>query len=181
MSVTLASGQRTLVMAAALGVGGLTVLGTGVPMQREFVATPLGTIIRFAGFDGPTMLAVSTITGPEMYSARSAVEAKPAASESLVVELKRITGFTWDQLAKALGVSRRTIHLWAAGGNMTAANQETTSRLISETRAIEGSDEGDRRLKLFELLDRERAARATSDTDINRPAPLYPTFSNLVV
>jgi len=180
MMATLATGQKALLMTAALGVGGFAVLGTGVPAQRELMVTPLGTTVRFADFGRPATLNVPRITGPNAYDATRIADAAPAVSSNPVVELKRITGFTWDQIAKALGVSRRTIHLWAAGGNMTAANEETTLRLISETGAVEGLDASDRRLKFFEILDRERAARASSDTDINRPARLYPTSEHML-
>ena len=34
----------------------------------------------------------------------------------MIFELRRLTGFTWDELALLLSVTRRSLHLWANGG-----------------------------------------------------------------
>ena len=39
------------------------------------------------------------------------------------------SGLTWQQLARALGVSRRSIHAWAAGGRINARNMERLGRV----------------------------------------------------
>ncbi len=39
-----------------------------------------------------------------------------------VADLKGSSGLTWSQLAALFGVSRRAVHHWVQGGNMTAAN-----------------------------------------------------------
>jgi transcriptional regulator with XRE-family HTH domain len=39
-----------------------------------------------------------------------------------VANLKEKSGLTWSQLAALFGVSRRAVHHWVEGGNMTATN-----------------------------------------------------------
>src|SRR5918996_4642559 len=51
----------------------------------------------------------------------------PAGSDlpttaALVLELHRLSGLTWAQLASVFGVDRRAIHFWAAGRPMSAGN-----------------------------------------------------------
>jgi hypothetical protein len=49
----------------------------------------------------------------------------PASSATPAVrvdDLKHRSGLTWEQLGKLFGVSRRAVHHWVNGGNLTAAN-----------------------------------------------------------
>lgn len=55
-------------------------------------------------------------------------------SSSIVRQLHKNSGLTWEQLARLFSVSRRAIHLWASGGNMTASHLEILrdfARLVS--------------------------------------------------
>ena len=94
-------------------------------------------------------------------------------SSDLLSELRTDTSFTWEQLAKLFGVSRRTVHLWAAGGNLSAQNEERLSALVREVRDIKSLGALDERMQLLDLLDRNRSERASQDTNINRPASVY--------
>jgi transcriptional regulator with XRE-family HTH domain len=69
---------------------------------------------------------------------------KEAARENLY-EVRRLTGFTWDQLAELLGVDRRTLRNWSQGGPVRPANQTRLAELLSVLRYIDrGSAEGNR-------------------------------------
>lgn len=46
-------------------------------------------------------------------------------------QLRRAAGFTWDQLARLFGVSRRAVHFWASGQPMAAENEERLHRLLA--------------------------------------------------
>lgn len=46
------------------------------------------------------------------------------SAASLVNQIHDLSGLTWDQIARVFGVSRRSVHQWAAGGRLSAANQE---------------------------------------------------------
>ncbi len=56
-----------------------------------------------------------------------------------VAELRRVSGLTWDELAKLLGVSRRSVHFWASGKPLNAAN---TRRLFQLVDVLRGADRG---------------------------------------
>lgn len=52
-------------------------------------------------------------------------------------ELRRLSGFTWDQLARLFGVSRRSLHFWASGKQMAPSNEEHLQRILSIVRKID--------------------------------------------
>jgi DNA-binding transcriptional regulator YiaG len=54
-----------------------------------------------------------------------------------IAELRRVTGFTWDQLARLFGVSRRALHFWASGKAMTPGNQEHLHRLLAVMKKVD--------------------------------------------
>ncbi len=47
-----------------------------------------------------------------------------------VLELRRLSGLTWQQLAQLLGVSRRSVHLWASGQSLNASNEDHLMRTL---------------------------------------------------
>lgn len=52
----------------------------------------------------------------------------------LIQDLHDQSGLTWEQLSKILGVSRRSVHLWASGGRMNARHIELATELVSLVR-----------------------------------------------
>lgn len=54
-----------------------------------------------------------------------------------IAELRRLSGFTWDQLARLFDVSRRSLHFWASGKAMTPSNEEHLQRLLAVVRRID--------------------------------------------
>ncbi len=66
-----------------------------------------------------------------------------------VAEVRRISGLTWDQLARVLGVARRSLHFWASGKPMLPTNQERLQRVLCTVRTIDrGTATENRRLLL---------------------------------
>ena len=61
--------------------------------------------------------------------------AEPAGAP--IGELRRLSGFTWEQLARLFNVSRRSLHFWASGKPMTPANEEHLQRLLAVVRKID--------------------------------------------
>lgn len=59
--------------------------------------------------------------------------ATPATAEA-VKRLRAQSGLTWDELARAFGVSRRTVHAWASG---TRLNQAHAARLSVLARVVD--------------------------------------------
>jgi hypothetical protein len=78
---------------------------------------------------------------PELVDDRSADRA--------VHELRRLSGLTWDHLAKVFEVTRRTMHLWASGKPMNCANEAQLHRLIAFIHRI---DRGEARRNRTALL-----------------------------
>jgi DNA-binding transcriptional regulator YiaG len=75
-----------------------------------------------------------------------ATESKAGAQ---IGELRRLTGFTWDQLAHLFGLSRRSLHFWASGKPMASSNEEHLLRLLATVRRLDrGSALENRRLLL---------------------------------
>lgn len=110
-------------------------------------------------------------------------EGAPAA----VMELRRLTGLTWEQLADLFSVNRRSVHNWASGRTPSRRNEERLRRLLAVMRAVDrGSVQANRSalfgslrdgLVLFELLKEGRysevqAAIGQTGTRRHTPRPL---------
>lgn len=54
-----------------------------------------------------------------------------------ISELRRLTGFTWEQLARLFNVTRRSLHFWASGKTMTPTNEEHLQRLLGAIHKID--------------------------------------------
>lgn len=84
-------------------------------------------------------LPVSTAGARQVEPASSnpagAVEEAPKSNTAeLIQDLHDRSGLTWEQLSKILGVSRRSVHLWASGGRMNARHIELATELVSLVR-----------------------------------------------
>jgi hypothetical protein len=53
-----------------------------------------------------------------------------------ILELRRLSGLTWDQMARIFGVSRRSLHFWASGQGLNTSNEERLNRLLAAIRKI---------------------------------------------
>jgi DNA-binding transcriptional regulator YiaG len=59
------------------------------------------------------------------------------SAQVTIHELKKLSGLTWEQLAKIFNVSRRSLHFWASGKPMTPFNEEHLRRLLATIRYID--------------------------------------------
>jgi DNA-binding transcriptional regulator YiaG len=66
-----------------------------------------------------------------------------------IAELRRVSGFTWDQLSRLFNVSRRSLHFWASGKAMTPSNEEHLQRLLAVVRKIDRGSAGANRTALL--------------------------------
>lgn len=57
-------------------------------------------------------------------------------SQSALMELRRVSGLTWEQLAQLFGVSRRSLHLWASGKPMATKHQQRLYDLLDLVRYV---------------------------------------------
>lgn len=72
---------------------------------------------------------------------------------SAIAELRRLSGFTWDQLARLFEVSRRSLHFWASGKAMAPANEEHLQRMLATIRRIDRGAAIENRAALLSVLD----------------------------
>ena len=105
------------------------------------------------------------------------VFAPPNLANTNAAKLERVrfeSGLTWEQIARLFNVSRRSVHLWLAGGRMSAANEERLVRLAQYVSGLTGSPEGKRHQLLVSaesgrsFFDETRMALSSQADDINR-------------
>jgi|GEM_PF-3836667 len=65
----------------------------------------------------------------------------PPASQRALAELRSMTNLTWTQLARALGVQRRSLHFWAQGESPSASNMERLMRFVRIVRTVDRGDQ----------------------------------------
>lgn len=61
----------------------------------------------------------------------------PEATQKALSELRRLSGLTWEQLAKLFNVSRRSLHFWASGQPLSRFNEEQLNRLLGTLQYID--------------------------------------------
>ncbi|MBI2215904.1 MAG: XRE family transcriptional regulator [Candidatus Rokubacteria bacterium] len=76
-----------------------------------------------------------------------------ARASAAIGELRRLTGFTWEQIARLFTVSRRSLHFWASGKAMTAENKEHLQRLLLVLRSIDRGSASANRAELLAARD----------------------------
>lgn len=154
----------------AAGLSAAALVGTGVSLPDSRVEDlPRGSTTGW--FATPWTLSgglvISTAISDPMTSEAGAE--KLSGTAAAIREVRERAGLTWEQLARLFGVSRRSVHLWAGGGRMTAANEESLLRVAALVNSMKGSVELDVRRAVLDLLEDSRSVRASQDDDINRP------------
>ena len=88
---------------------------------------------------------VRTATGPDG-------QLDPVAPESTaeaVMEIRRRSGLTWEELGELFNVSRRSVHHWANGKPVAATHERTLRKMLAAIRHLDrGSQAGTRALLL---------------------------------
>jgi transcriptional regulator with XRE-family HTH domain len=79
--------------------------------------------------------------------------AGPKNTSSAIMELRRFTGLTWEQLAGLFGVARRSLHFWASGKPVNAPNEERLRRVLAVVRKADRGFAAKNRALLFEDRD----------------------------
>lgn len=63
-----------------------------------------------------------------------------APAIELLADIRRRARLTWDQLARMLGVQRRSLHLWARGARLSADNAERLEHVAAAIRLLDLGD-----------------------------------------
>lgn len=61
----------------------------------------------------------------------------PETAATALAELRKLTGFTWEQVARVLDVTPRTPFLWTKGNPIAKSNEERLQRLVALMRRID--------------------------------------------
>ena len=129
------------------------------PMRRY---RPLGIV-----FGGRVLVSIGTASAPEITlidrviaastetngGIRPASNASTLTSSSAIMEVRRLSGLTWEQLARLFGVARRSLHFWASGASLSSINEERLQRVLGLLRLI---DRGDARSNRSALLQAQK-------------------------
>jgi len=104
--------------------------------------TPLLVGVILVGLGTSSAAPAAADRGPSSgYSAMATnagvVSVSPEGAGAAIAEVRRLTGLTWEQLARVFGVSRRSLHLWASGKPMASANEERLQRVLATIRALD--------------------------------------------
>jgi hypothetical protein len=100
----------------------------------------------------------------------------PATVEHLLAVIKDASGLTWGQIADAMGVEPRAIHLWRRGGGISAAREERLQELNALVDSIDFGDPAGVRTELLEvgtsgasLLERLRSGESPREVSLLAP------------
>lgn len=74
-------------------------------------------------------------------------------TRAAIVEFRRLSGLTWEKLAGIFGVTRRTLHFWASGRPVNAANEERLHRLLAVLRQADRGSAPENRAMLLRDYD----------------------------
>ena len=106
--------------------------------------------------------------------------AEGRSSAKTLAVFHETSGLTWEQIARAMGVSRRAVHHWASGDRMSSQNLEQLGLFVALVGGLPAGDAESKRIALltpgpdgYSLFDRFRKLVAGSGVEINAlPAPL---------
>jgi len=103
---------------------------------------------------GTTTIEAFEIVSPPRTSAGAPAN-QPSSANRALSELRRLSGLSWDQLARIMGVSRRALHFWASGKPMARTNEEHLQRVLAVVRAIDRGSNAANRTALLGAADHE--------------------------
>lgn len=66
-----------------------------------------------------------------------------------IMEIRRLSGMTWSQLAQLFDVTPRTLHFWASGKPLSASNEEKLHRVVTTIRQIDRGSARENRDALY--------------------------------
>lgn len=114
--------------------------------------------------------STATLTGKPLIDEGPAVDPLPTSDR--IVELKRQSCLTWEQIARLFGVSKRAVMLWKSGGRMSAVHEERLTALLSRMHRAPSDDPIDTRAWLMTLDETGIAPYQRWSDDVRlRPKP----------
>lgn len=115
-------------------------------------------------------------SGSQALGGSGAKRERRKTDSELVRSLRERSGLTWETLAKTLGVSRRSLHMWAAGATVTPAHRSMMDRFEELLDSLGPLPPTEVKARLFEraaagkaLIDQFRMTRDGAKREINGP------------
>lgn len=109
-----------------------------------------------------------------------AEQARELDAKDALFEIRRLTGYTWEEIAELVSVDRRTLYNWVQGGRIRRNNNETLREVLVVLRSIDPGDDREMRKQLdrknaagervFELIADGRYQAARMIPGIGRPS-----------
>jgi hypothetical protein len=95
-----------------------------------------------------------------------------------ILEVRRLSGLTWQELADMLGVHRRTLHLWTNSRPINAANEHRLQHLLGVMRRLDRGEASRNRslllapraggVSIFDLLSEGRFGDAVATAGVGQ-------------
>ena len=136
-----------------LGMFNSTGSGCSICGSHVVRAGAVALCLLFGGMSAPATasttyqlhVATHTTSGPQAQVAVKPIETTAMA----VMEVRRRSDLTWDELGGLFGVSRRNVHLWANGQAPSAANEGVIRQTLTAIRHLDQGSAADTRALLF--------------------------------
>lgn len=130
---------------ATSAAGAMLVRQVREPVLVGLILTGIGTSTAYAY--PPDVVLRSQHTADQTTAGATVPLAAP--SGAAIGELRRLSGLTWDQLARLFNLSRRSLHFWASGKMMAASNEEHLQRLLAVIRKVDRGSASANRALMF--------------------------------
>ena len=106
-------------------------------LDHLYSGTNTGGVTIVSSHDVMVLLATEAETTPSPPLVVASAQARTASIAAAIMEIRRISGLTWDELASLFRVSRRTLHHWASGKPASAEHEQRAHRLVGTLRQID--------------------------------------------
>ncbi len=104
--------------------------GSFAPVRRMIVVGSLLAALGTSSGAEPLGSEELTPVPAEIQTNSGISSAAPMRPGLAIGKLRRLSGLTWDELARLFGVSRRSLHFWASGRGMSSSNDEHLQRSL---------------------------------------------------
>jgi hypothetical protein len=111
----------------------------------QALSTTTTSVSKPVSADWPALLRDPNGTGVWIGDIRGALSAP-----QMLDEIKSISGLTWEQLGRIMGVSRRAIHLWLRGNALSRANEERLHTILHIVRSLGGRSQLEVRSRMLD-------------------------------
>ena len=128
--------------------------GRAVTLLAMFVVAPQSESVTASNYEIPAIFE-RTAAGPagQLRPAPTEPTGEAVSTGEAILEIRRRSGLTWEELGDLFGVSRRSVHHWASGKPVSAANENTIRRMLAAVRRLSQGSRTATRSRLLAIDD----------------------------